>query len=60
MKSTKAKIKNKIDQFNSLIDIAKKISKEEDVWIENIQNGKKCNRKDKKEHKQDIVYGEWL
>ena len=31
VKSTKAKIKNKMDQLNSQRDISKKISKEEDI-----------------------------
>lgn len=58
MKSTKAKIKNKMDQLNSQRDISKKIGKEEDIWIENIQNGKKNAIGKTKEHKEHTVYSE--
>lgn len=38
VKNTKAKIKNKIDWLNSRLDmVEKKISKEEDMWIQDIQ-----------------------
>lgn len=40
VKNTKAKIKNKIDWLNSRLDmVEKKISKEEDMWIQDIQYG---------------------
>lgn len=54
LQNTKGKIKNKVDWFNTRLGIAeKRITKGEDVWVENILTAtwrEKYNGKNIKEH----------